>query len=395
MMGVVLGIYLSRAGFSPTFIGVVIATGLAGAAAGTLAISFHADRLGRRRMLIGLSLLATAGGVGFALVSGHFALPFFAFVGMLNGMGTDRGPAFALEQALVPQLTPAGDRTWALAWYAFALDVGHAVGALGASLPFFFQRWLAVDLLASYRFTFGIYAGLNLVSGLLYLMLSQHAEAEIRSNAGPPAPVRISSESKKIVAKLAALSGLDSLGGGFLSDALIAYWFFRRFGATEDTLGLVFFFGHVSNSFSYPVAAWLARRVGLVKTMVFTHIPANLFLMAVPFAPSLSWAIALLLARESMVEMDVPTRQSYIVGVVQPSERTYASGISNVTRNVSRAISPSLAGFLMQQVALGSALIIGNGIKIVYDLALYFAFRSLKPPEERKANGSAPAIGTG
>jgi MFS family permease len=389
LTGVVLGIYLSRTGYSATLIGLVIASGLAGAALGTVIVSLRADQVGRRRTLVGLSLLAGLGGLAFALSTQRFSILLFAFLGMLNGMGTDRGPAFALEQAIVPQLTSTERRTVALAWYALVLDAGHALGCLAAVLPILFQRWLKADLLLSYKLTFSIYAGLNLLAAVLYPLLSPQVE----STPGGPRPVggrsKISPQTKTIVTKLAALSGMDSLGGGFLSDALVAYWFFRRFGVPESSLGLVFFFGHVLNSSSYLIAVWLARRIGLVKTMVFSHIPANLFLMAVPFAPSFAWAVAFFLARESLVEMDVPTRQSYIVGVVQPNERTFSSGVTNVTRNISRAVSPSFAGYLMQQVGLAAPLFVGSGIKIAYDLALYGAFRSLKPPEELAASHSS------
>jgi predicted MFS family arabinose efflux permease len=176
---------------------------------------------------------------------------------------------------------------------------------------------------------------------------------------------------------------LDSLGGGFLTSALIAYWFFRRFSVAEESLGPLFFVLRLANAGSYLVAAWAARRIGLLNTMVFTHIPSSLFLIAVPFAPSFAWAVAMLLARECLVEMDVPTRQSYILAVVQPNERTYASGITNLTRNVAWATAPSFAGYFMQHLALAAPLFLGGGIKITYDLLLYVAFRRVKPPEEQ------------
>lgn len=381
LMGVVLGIYLARVGFSATFIGLVIGSGLAGAGLGTVGVSFLADRLGRRQTLVALALVSGAGGLAFALTAERTPILVFAFLGMVNGFGTDRGPAFSLEQAVVPQLISSHRRTWALAWYAMMLDGGHALGSLGAVLPFLLGRWFQVDLFVAYKLTFGLYAGLNLLSALLYLLLSPQVEVAPGEAAAPRG--RISPPTRRIVTKLAALSGIDSLGGGFLSDALVAYWFFRRFGVSESGLGAVFFASHLLNSVSYLVAAWLAHRIGLVNTMVFTHIPSSLFLIIVPFTSSLAGAVALLLVREALVEMDVPTRQSYIVGVVRPAERTFASGVTNVTRNVSRAISPSLAGFLMQQVALGTPLFLGGGLKIIYDIALYVAFRGLKPPEEQ------------
>jgi predicted MFS family arabinose efflux permease len=189
-------------------------------------------------------------------------------------------------------------------------------------------------------------------------------------------------ESKRILAKLTALFSLDAFGGGFLTDALVAYWFFRRFGIGEHDLGLVFFAVHILNACSHVGAAWLARRIGLVNTMVFTHLPSSLFLMAVPFAPSFKWAVLLFLCREALVEMDVPTRQSYVAALVRPGERTFASGITNLARNIFWAVGSATAGFLMQALTFSAPLLIGGGAKVTYDVLLYSSFRALKPPEE-------------
>jgi predicted MFS family arabinose efflux permease len=332
---------------------------------------------------MGISLLAALGGLGFALTGRFSAILFIAFVGMVNGMGTDRGPAFALEQALIPQTIPTEQRTTALSWHSLIMDIGHATGALMAGLPLLLSHGLRVDLLLSYKITFGLYGGLNLLTASLYLLLSSEIELPgvLAAGAGK---TRLSPQSRGVVTRLAALSGIDSLGGGFLTDALIAYWFFQRYGISEGTLGLLFFAGNLLNSGSYLIAAWLARRIGLLNTMVFTHIPSSLLLMAVPLAPSPGWAMGFYLAWESLVEMDVPTRQSYIMAVVQPSERTFASGVTNLTRSVSRSLTPSLAGYVMQHVALATPLFLGGSLKITYDLLLYSAFRRLRPPEERK-----------
>jgi MFS family permease len=382
LTGVILGLYLSRAGFSATRVGVVIAAGLSGMALGTLVVALRADRMGRRPTLVSLSLLSALGGAGVALVGDLPRILLFAFLGMLNGMGRDRGAAYALEQAIIPETAAADRRTWALAWYNLVIDAGHALGALAGLAPFLFRRWLGVDVLASYQLAFGVYAGLNLLAAALYLGLSSHIEVVHAETGLTPASVPISPRSKKIVTRLAALSGLDSLGGGFLTGALIAYWFFRRFGVGEESLAPLFFAIRVANALSYLVAAGLARRIGLVNTMVFTHIPSSLFLMAVPWAPSFAWAVGLLLARESLVEMDVPTRQSYTVAVVAAHERSFATGVTNLTRNAAWATAPSFAGYFMQHLALGAPLFLGGAIKIVYDLLLYAAFRRIKPPEE-------------
>jgi MFS family permease len=394
LTGVLLGVYLSRAGFSATRIGLVITAGLAGLALATAAVSLLADQLGRRRVLVAISLLAALGGLGLATTTGFSSLLALAFLGMVNGMGTDRGPAFALDQALIPQTTSSDRRTRALSWHSLIMDIGHALGALMAGLPLLLARWVGLDLVASYRVTFGLYAVVNLLSAVAYGFLTPAIEAPVK-DAVQPSTRRLSPQSRAIVAKLAALSGIDSLGGGFLTDALLAYWFFRRFGLTEGTLGLLFSLGNILNSFSYLIAAWLAGRIGLLNTMVFTHIPSSLLLMAIPLAPTSGWAVLFYLAWESLVEMDVPTRQSYVMAVVQPSERTFASGVTNLARSVARASTPSLAGFVMQKVALATPLFLGGSIKIAYDILLYSAFRRLKPPEEMKTGAAATGCGGG
>ena len=381
LTGVLLGIYLSRLGFSATAIGAVVASGLAGVAAGTLTTSFRADRWGHRRTLAVLSLLGAAGGAGLAWTSGLVPLLAVAFLGMVNGMGRDRGPAYALEQAMIPSLVPAEKRTSALAWYTLVQDAGHAVGALAGAAPVLLREWLALDLLSSYRLTFALYAALGLLSAALYLLLSSEIEVTRPESAMPE---KLSPQSRKIVTRLAVLFGLDSLGGGFLTGALVSYWFFRRFGVAEEALGPLFFAVRVANAASYLVAARLARRIGLVNTMVFTHLPSSLLLLAVPLAPTFAWAVAIFLLRECLVEMDVPTRQSYVMAVVAPHERTLASGITNLTRSAAWAAGPSLAGWGMQQVALATPLLAGGALKIIYDLLLYFSFRRLRPPEERQ-----------
>lgn len=392
LASVLLGIYLARLGFSAQRIGVVIAAGLLGMALGTLFVSLRADWIGRRRALVGLALLAAAGGAGVGLVRGFWPILGFVSLGMLNSMGRDRGAAVALEQAIIPQHIPARLRTSSLSWYNLTLEAGHALGALGATLPAAWGRSLGLSWRVSYQAAFGFYAFCFLASAVLYLGLSREVELEPTSApTSPGMPTRISPESKRIVVRLAALFSLDSLGGGFLNDAILTYWFFRRFGVAEAALGPLFFLAHALNMASYPVAAWLARRIGLVNTMVSTHIPSSLFLIAVPFAPSFFPAAGLYLARAALVEMDVPTRQSYVLAVVKPGERTFASGITTVARNVGWVSGPPLAGYLIQHVILAAPLWIGGGAKIAYDLLLYRAFRHLRPPEELAGKGPRDA----
>jgi MFS family permease len=387
-LGVVLGVYLSREGFSATAIGLVIAAGLAGAATGTVFITFNADRLGRRRTLVALSLLSALGAVALIFHPGLPALLVLAFVGMINGMGSDRSPSFALEQAMIPGLVADERRTWALAWYSVVLDASGAMGALAAGIPLLAQRMGGVQLGDAYRWLFIGYAAISVLSAGLYLLLSAEVEVPRISLPGKPG-AKISPETRSTLARLSALFAIDAFGGGFLTDALVSYWFFRRFGIAENNLALLFFTVHVLNALSHLGAAWLARRIGLIKTMVFTHLPSSVFLIAAAFMPSPRWAVALFLLRESLVEMDVPTRQSYVAAVVRPEERTFAAGVTNLVRNGAWAGASAVAGVFMQQVAFAAPLLLGGGLKIIYDGLLWRAFRHLAPPEERKAQSPA------
>lgn len=382
LLGVLLGIVLFRAGASSLRIGLVIATGIAGGAAATTVVSFYGDMLGRRGTAMVLSLLAALGGIGLALTPRFSVLLAVAFVGMLNGTGTDRGAVFALEQAVLPGLVSDKNRTWALSWYNVILDSGSAVGALAAGLPFLLQRWLALDRAASYAGIFVGYAVLNLLSGILYLFMS--GQVEVAKPARRQALQSVSPQTKGIVLKLASLFSLDSMGGGFLTDALVAYWFFRRFAVPDHSLAVLFFSIHILNASSHLGAAWLAKQFGLLNTMVFTHLPSSIFLIAAALSPSFHLATLFFLLREALADMDVPTRQSYVAAIVRPEERTFAIGITNLVRNVCWGIGSSLAGLSMQSIAFSAPLVAAGGLKIGYDVLLYRSFRHLKPPEEQK-----------
>jgi MFS family permease len=394
LVGVTLAIHLADVGFSITQIGLLIGVGLAGSSLATVVVSLRGDAWGRRRMLVALTLLSAAGYLALARGASAAALVPFAFVGMLNGMGRDRGAASALEQAILPETVPDDRRTWALAWYNLVLDVGHALGALAATIPSIVTRVTEVGPEAAHRLAFLVCAAAMLLCVAPYLALSRRIEIGIASTSALPR-TPVDPKSKRVITRLALLFGLDSIGGGFLNSALIAYWFFSQYGTSEADLALLFFAARVLNALSHVAAAWLARRIGLVNTMVWTHLPSSVFLILAPASPSAALAAALFLAREALVEMDVPTRQSYVMAVVKPGERTFASGVTNVTRNVAWAVGPSFAGIVMQHVALAGPLIIGGALKISYDLLLYRAFRHVRPPEEvtvARRTGVSPGV---
>jgi MFS family permease len=380
MIGVLLGLYLARLGFDPAAIGIVVAAGLAGATLGVLVVTFLGDRLGRRRALVGMALLGALGGFAVAL-GGDFALIVgAAFLGMLNGQGRDRGAALVVEQAILPATGTDTERTRTFAWYNVLQDVGHAAGSLLGALPTLLRDWAGVGDLDSLRAAVLLYAAAHLAIAVLSARLSPAVEV-----AGAPRVLpALAPESRRRITRISALFAIDAIAGGFLGSALVAYFFHARFGVDEATLALLFTGARGLNAVSHLGAAWLARRIGLVRTMVFTHIPSSLLLATVAVAPDFWTAAILFLLREGLVEMDVPTRQSYVMAMVQPAERTFASGVTNLVRLGGWAVGPSFAGLFMQTMSLGAPLVAGAAMKIAYDLMLYFSFRKIRPPEEAK-----------
>jgi MFS family permease len=382
MIAVLIGIHLAKLRFDPAAIGMVVAAGLAGAAVAAFAVTLWADRIGRRRALFGLAILGAAGGFAVALADKPLLVGVAAFFGMLNGMGRDRGASMILDQAVLPATTTDERRTYAFAYYNVVQDIGHALGSLLAGLPILLRRVAPVAEQDTLRIAVGLYALLLLATAVLYGGLSGRAEA-----AAPSARVQISPETRRIVTRISALFALDGLGGGFLTTAMLSLFFYSRFHVDEGVVGVLFFGARAMNALSHVGAAWLARRIGLVNTMVFTHIPSSLLLVTVPFAPSFAVAAILFLLREGLVEMDVPTRQSYVMAVVRPEERTFASGVTHIVRLGSWAAAPGFAGLFMRGASLAAPLWIGAAMKITYDVLLYTAFRSVRPPEEASAAG--------
>ena len=380
MAGVLLGIYLAKLGLEPGAVGLVAGAGLAGSAAGALAVTLQGERWPRRRALLLFGLLAAGGGLLFALASRPAALAAAAFLGMVNAMGRDRGPLHVLEQAALAAAAEPARRTAAFASYTALQDVGHAVGSLAAGLP----AWLAAAGLAgselgAFRLAIGAQAALAGVSALAYLRLAPAPGGD------PTRREKLTPDSRRIVGRISLLFGLDGLGGGLLTTALLSYFFFARFGVDVGTLGALFFAGRLANVLSHFGAAWLAARIGLVNTMVWTHLPSSLLLAGAALAPDFRLGALLFVLREALVEMDVPTRQSYVMAVVRPAERVTAAGVTNLVRLGAWAAGPAMAGGMMGAFGLAAPLLAGAGLKIAYDLLLYAAFRRLRPPEEEAA----------
>jgi len=378
MMGVLLGVHLAALHLTAATIGIVVAAGLAGATVATAIVTFFADRFGHRRALIVVTILTVLGACLLAVSTSPWAIGFAAFVGMANGMGRDRGAALVVEQAALPATTTDSNRTMAFAKYNVLQDVGHAVGSLLAAMPVIIESSFGASTESAHRSSIWIYAVLCAIPLIAYSRLTDAVEANrVLGNR------RLTPATRSTLTKISSLFAIDSLGGGFLTTSLLAYFFYERFGVDASQIGMLFFIARIANAGSHMAAAWLARKIGLVNTMVFTHIPSSLLLLTVPFMPNFETAAILFLLRESLVEMDVPTRQSYVMAVVQPEERTFASGITHLVRLAGWALAPAFAGFLMSGQTLAIPIYVGAAMKIFYDLALWRAFRRLKPPEEK------------
>src|SRR5262245_41271545 len=378
MVSVLIGLHLAASGLGAGAIGAVVGAGLAGGAVASILATWRGDRFGRRRSLILLAALGALGGLVVAATANPVVIAAAAFAGMLNGMGRDRGASLVIDQVILPVTAGDAERTRLFAVYNVVQDAGHAIGGLLAGLPEVLRRVAGIDQASSFRAAIAAYAALLIAAALLYTRLSPAVEPVAGQKRARLAP-----ESRRRLTRIASLFAVDSLAGGFLTSALLSYFLHERFGAGEAAIGALFFGARVANALSHLGAAWLARRIGLVNTMVFTHIPGSLLLVTVAFAPSFPVAASLFLLREGLIEMDVPTRQSYVMAIFPPPERTLASGVTHLVRISAWSVAPTLAGLMMQGASLGMPLIAGSVMKVGYDLALWTAFRRLKPPEER------------
>jgi MFS family permease len=388
-LSVVLVLYLVSLGLSETDTGLLLTATLLGDTLVSLVLTTRADRIGRRRMLSVGAALMTAAGVVFAFTNRLWLLVAAGTIGVISPSGQEVGPFLPIEQAALSQVVADRSRTDVFAWYALAGSLASALGALAAGLlTSTLQRtWTPVD---SYRAVVIAYACIGIVIALIVAGASPAVEApsRVQPEGGQSAIARLSGlhRSHDVVLRLSALFALDSFGGGFVVQSFAAYWFYLRFGVEPKTLGALFFAANVFSGLSALVASRLAARIGLINTMVATHLPSNVLLMLIPVMPTLPLATAMLLLRFSISQMDVPTRQSYTMAVVAPEERAAASGITGVARTTGAALSPLFAGMLFSRPSLiNLPFFIAGTLKIAYDLLLYRAFRALTPPEEGRA----------
>jgi MFS family permease len=372
---IILPAYLSAIGFDAIQIGIVATAALLGSSLLTLVVGFVAPKHDLRTMLLFGAALMAATGIVFPNVQHIAFVLLIAFVGTVNPQAGDSGVLVPLEHAMLARGVADRDRTRAFARYSLTGALATAAGSLAAATPDLLVA-AGVGRLVSFQAMFYGYAALGALAAVLYRQLPR-AQAEMKGASTPLGP------SRWTVYKLAALFSLDSFAGGLVVQSLLALWLFERFDLSLSAASLFFFWTSVFTAFSYPVAAWLSRHIGLINTMVFTHIPSSIFLILAAFSPDLILALALLLVRSALSQMDVPARSSYVMAVVTPAERTAAASVTAVPRSLASSLGPALAGALLATPFSGLPLVACGVLKIVYDLALLASFRHVKPPEER------------
>jgi MFS family permease len=370
---IILPAYMSALGYDAAAVGIVATASLLGTALLTLVVGLISPRHDLRALMLFGAALTAATGLAFPNVEHVVLIVAVSFIGTVNPSGGDLGVLVPLEHAMLARGAPDSDRTRVFARYSLIGALSMAAGSLASSLPDLLTP-LGIAHLAAFRLMFYAYAVLGAACGLIYLRLPR-AQGEERRHA-PLGP------SRRTVYRLAALFCIDAFAGGFIAQSLLVLWLFQRFDLSLSAAGLFFFWSSTLAAFSYPVAAWIAGRAGLVNTMVFTHIPSSVFLILAAFAPNLYVALGLLLLRAALSQMDVPTRTSYVMAVVTPQERPAAASVTAVPRSLASAISPAISGVLLTTAFVGLPLVLCGALKIVYDLALLWSFRHIRPPEE-------------
>ena len=376
-VSLLLPLYLLELGLSPLQVGVIATATLLGSGVMTLLVGMHAYRYRYRSLLLAATLLMAGTGAGFALLTDFWPLLIIAIVGTLNPSSGDVSVFLPLEHAVLSRIVADRDRTAVFARYSLVGAMMAALGSLVIAIPGEMVASIGLSSKMAMQAMFLLYASLGLITAFAYRGLPPSLEATTQV---PAAPL---DKSKKTVYLLAALFSLDAFGGGFVVQSMVALWLFQKFELSIAAAGTIFFWTGLLSAFSFLVAVRIANRFGLVNTMVFTHLPANLCLVAIPFMPDLGYVIPLLFIRSALSQMDVPTRSSYVMAIVTPAERAAAASITSVPRSLASAIGPVLSGYLLGISVFGWPLVVAGGVKIVYDVLLLMMFRKVKPPEER------------
>ena len=376
-VSLLLPLYLIELGFGAFEVGAITAGTLLGSGILTLAIGLTAHRFRLRTLLLFATIMMAATGIGFAVVTNFWPLLLIAVIGTLNPSSGDVSVFLPLEQAALAHVAGDRERTALFARYSLVGALVAALGALAAGLPGLMIDAALLPMRSALQLMFVLYGAIGVVAAMIYRKLPADFAADTQATTAPL------KKSRRVVYVLAALFSLDAFGGGFIVQSMLALWMFEKFQLSIGIAATIFFWTGVFTAFSYLLAVRIAKRFGLINTMVFTHLPSSVLLVLIPLMPNLSWVIVLLLIRSVLSQMDVPTRTSYVMAVVSPSERAAAASITSVPRSLASSISPLLAGYLLQVSLFGWPLVIGGVLKIVYDLLLLGMFRTVRPPEER------------
>lgn len=373
-LSILLGIYLNELGFQPILIGLLLSTAIIGGAIFTLIFGRYAVRYGIKKMLI-CSLFLSLIGISVFLITENFVFLLIAsLIAFISPSGRELGPFLSLEQAYIPFTVSDKSRTKAFSFWNIIATLSVSFGALLGSLPLFLQGF-EIETVLSFKFMFLLYLVLNVIALLFYTKISEVKFTKEK--------IKLTKKTKRIITKLSFLFGIDSFAGGLIITSIISLWFLTKFGAPLTIISYIFFAAGLLEAFSFYISGKLAQKIGLINTMVFTHIPSSIFLILIPFMPSFYLAAAFYLLRQLLSEMDVPARQSYIVAVVKPEERSIATSTTNVTRILASSVGPTIASRILLLTAF-SPFVLSGTLKIIYDISLYFNFRHLKPPEEIK-----------
>lgn len=377
-VSLLLPVYLITLGFGAFEVGVIATATLFGSGVLTLVVGFQAHRFQYRTLLMLAAMLMAATGLSFAAASDFWPLLGIALVGTLNPSSGGVGVFLPLEHAAISRVTQDSERTVVFARYSLVGSLVAALGALFAGAPDLLVAKLGITTKVALQTMFVLYAALGVAAAVLYAGLPKEDGIERQQERASL------STSKKMVYKLAALFSLDAFASGLILDSMLVLWLFDKFQLSTAVAGTIFFWTGVLSAFSFLLAVRIAARFGLVNTMVFTHLPSSVFLILVPFMPTLGWAIALLLARSALSQMDVPTRTSYVMAIVPPEERPAAASVTSVPRSFAAAAGPVLAGSLLSASSFGWPLVIAGSLKIAYDLMLLYTCRNVRPPEEAR-----------
>jgi len=380
-VSLLLPAYLLNLGFTPLQVGVVATATLLGSGLLTLLIGLQAHRYRYRSLLLAATLLMAVTGLGFAFITDFWPLLLIAVIGTLNPSSGDVSVFLPLEHAVLSHLVEDKRRTAVFARYSLAGSLVAALGSLAAGFPSWLASAANISVSGAMQGMFVLYAVLAAMAAVVYRDLPRSLSSDAQQRTAAV------TTSRKTVYTLAALFSLDAFAGGFVVQSMVALWLFQKFSLSLAAAGTLFFWTGILTAFSYLVATRIAARFGLVNTMVFTHLPSSLCLIAIPFMPDLGYVIVLLFIRSALSQMDVPTRSSYVMAIVPPAERPAAASITSVPRSLASSVSPVLAGYLLSASSFGWPLVIAGAVKIMYDLLLLARFGKVRPPEERRSTG--------